>query len=171
MDSILVVFYSNTGNSRRLAQLLSTQKGWPTGEVVEQHPRSSMLRSVLDSLLRRRPAVQYKGPDPTGFRTVVLVAPIWMYRLASPMRTFVHDWRKQLDRVAVLVTMGRRGGSNAAAEIGNILGHDPVLSEVVTARAIEDGSCAEAVNAFGDALVPPAGVPPVRPAVLSPEAG
>lgn len=174
MDSILIVFYSYTGNSRRLAQLLAAQRGWPVGEVLERRPRSGAfgyLRCAADSLLARRPAVKYEGPDPAGFATVVLVAPIWLGRLAGPMRSFVADKRESIRRAAVLTTMGSRGASNAVAEIARLLGKDPVLAEVVTARETEDGSCAAAVEAFGRALQAPADAPPVRPAMWSPEAG
>ena len=89
MDGILVVFYSYTGTSRRLVQLLCSQLGWPSGEIVEERTRSGAsgtLRCMADSLLRRQPRIRYQGPDPRDFGTVVLVSPIWAYRLASPMR-------------------------------------------------------------------------------------
>ncbi|MEO8656503.1 MAG: flavodoxin, partial [Ramlibacter sp.] len=105
MDTILVVCYSYTGTTRRLARLLCSHQGWPLGEIVEEHPRSGAfgtLRCVLDSLLRRHPAVRYEGPDPADFHTVVLVSPVWMYRLAGPMRSFVARHREALRHVAVI---------------------------------------------------------------------
>jgi hypothetical protein len=170
MDSTLVVAYSYTGNSRRLAQLLCAQKGWPLGEVIEERPRAGAwgtLRCILDSALRARPTVHYRGPEPADFRTVVLVAPIWVGQLAGPMRAFVNAYRDRLQRVALIVTMGGQGASNAVAEVARILGRDPVLTEAVTARAVEDGSCALAVNAFGTALLPPQSGVPLRVAMGS----
>ena len=79
MDSILVVCYSYTGVSRRAAQLLSSHHGWPLGEIADARPRGTW-RCVLDSLLRRRPEIHYRGPDPGDFRTVVLVAPSFATR-------------------------------------------------------------------------------------------
>lgn len=174
MAGTLIVFYSYTGNSRRLAQLLAAQRDWPVGEVVEKHPRSSgmwgFLRCAADSLFHRRPSVSYQGPEIADFGTVVLVAPIWLGQLAGPMRSFAASNRAWIKRAAVLTTMGGRGASNAVAEIAQILGKDPVLTEVVTAREVGDGSCAAAVEAFGKALQVPADAPPVRPVTWSPEA-
>src|SRR5512134_1207779 len=101
MDSIMVVCYSYTGISRRAAQLLCSHHGWPLGEISEVRSRGT-LRCVLDSLLRRRPEIRYQGPDPADFRTVVLVSPIWMYRLAGPMRSFVARHQATLGRVAAI---------------------------------------------------------------------
>ena len=158
MDSLLVVCYSYTGTARRLAELLCSHHGWPLGEVVEEHPRAGAmgtLRCVADSLLRRHPAVRYQGPDPQDFRTVVLLAPIWIYRLAGPMRSFVTTHRESLRRVALVLTMGSGGASNAVAEIAHVLGHAPILVGAFTTREVEDGSGIARLLAFGDALLPP----------------
>lgn len=174
MGSTLIVFYSLTGNSRRLAQLLAAQTGWPVGEVLEERPRTAgplgFLRCVLDSIFHRSPAVRYQGPEPASFANLVLIAPIWARELAGPMRSFVAGRQDRAQRIAVLTTMGGRGGSNAVAEIGRIAGRDPVLSEVVTAREVEDGSCARAVEAFSRAVDRAAPGKPLRPATWSPVA-
>jgi hypothetical protein len=175
MSRTLVVFYSYTGNSRQLAKLLSAQHGWPVGEVFEQHPRSGgmtgFLRCVADSLFHLRPAVIYRGPDPADYKTVVLVSPVWLQQLCGPMRSFLRDKRDRIVRAAVFSTMGGRGASNAVAEIANILGRDPIVAEVATARDVEDGSCAAAAEAFGNSVALPGDATPARPAVWSPEAG
>lgn len=158
MDSILVVCYSSTGVSKRAAQLLCSQRGWPLGEVADVKPRAGAagtLRSVLDSLLRRKPPIRYTGPDPADFRTVVLVAPVWACSLAGPMRSFVADNADQLRRVAVVSTMGSAGASGAVAEVARYLGRAPVLAAAFTQRELEDGSGTHRLLAVGDDLVPP----------------
>jgi hypothetical protein len=158
MDTVLVVCYSYTGTARRLAQLLCSHHGWPLGEVVEEHRRagaSGTLRCILDSLLRRHPAVRYEGPDPADFRTVVLLSPIWMYRLAGPMRSFVAARREALRHVAVIFTMGFGGASNAVAEIAHVLGHAPVLVGTFTQQEVETGDGTSRLLALGDRLLPP----------------
>ena len=154
MDSILVVCYSYTGISRRAAELLCSHHGWPLGQITEVVVARGAWRCVLDSWLRRQPQIRYEGPDPADFHTVVLVAPIWMYRLAGPMRSFVARQRESLRRVAVITTMNSGGASNAVAEIAHLLGHDVIHTAAFTAREIEDGSGTGRLLAFGDALVP-----------------
>ena len=153
MDSIMVVCYSHTGTSRRAAQLLASHHGWPLGEIRDVGRRGT-LRCVVESLLRRRPAIRYEGPAPGDFRTVVLVAPIWVWQLAAPMRSFVAEHGAQLRRVAAVVTMGSEGASNAFAEIAHLLGHPPIASAAFLQREIEDGSATERLLAFGDQLQP-----------------
>lgn len=174
MSKILVVTYSYTGTCRRLTQLLCSQQGWPSAEILEQKQRSGASgtwRCILDSWLRRHPKIRYAGPDPKNFDAVVLVSPVWAYRLASPMRSFVSLYRKSLPDVAVVSVMGGRGAQNAIAEISQIIGYSPILSAAFTAREICDGSCASRLQVIGDAVGTREDTQfTIRPTVWSPQA-
>ena len=173
-ERTLIVFYSNTGTSRRVADLLASKFKWPCGEISETRSRTGaagMLRCVMDSLLKRHPAIRYEGPDTRGFETVVLVAPIWLAELAGPMRSFVREHARGLKRVAVISVMGGQGATNAFAEIDRILGRPPILSTSFTARVVDDGSYSSALEVFGNAVRDSAMKnETVRPATLSPSA-
>ena len=155
MSKILVVVYSHTGTSRRLSEQLCSRLGWQLAEVVEERPRRGILgmwRCVLDSLLRRRPAIHYDGPFPRNFDAVVLVSPIWLGRLAGPMRSFVTTRRDHLPDVAVISVAGATGDFAAAAEIADLVGETPIISTTFTAQEIEDGTCTGRLQFFGAAL-------------------
>jgi flavodoxin len=153
MGKILVVSYSFTGTSRQLANTLARLQGWTAAEIADQRPGRNNWRCVLDSLLRRRPPIRYDGPAPEPFDAVVLVAPIWAYRLAGPMRSFVAQYRDRLPAaVHVVSAMGGSGAPNAVAEIGQLLGRSPIFTTAFLAREVEDGSCAARLHAFGAAV-------------------
>lgn len=173
-DRTLIVCYSNTGTSRRVADLLASKFQWQSGEVSETRSRAGgagLLRCITDSLFRRHPAIRYEGPAPQAFDIVVLIAPIWLYRLAGPMRTFVHDHAAGLRRVAVISVMGGRGATNAFAEIDQLLGRPPELSTSFTAHEVDDGSYSSGLEVFGRAVRDSTQKDEsVRPAMLSPSA-
>ncbi|MCI5068233.1 flavodoxin, partial [Acidovorax sp.] len=126
MDSILVVFYSYTGVSRRAAQLIAAHYDWPMGEIRDARLRAGFLgglRCLLDSLFRRRPAIRYEGPDPAGFRTVILISPIWAYRMAGPMRSFLAERGARIRRFAQVTLMNAVGSSQAVVEAQQLIGH------------------------------------------------
>jgi flavodoxin len=171
MGKVLVVCYSHTGTSRQLATTLGRLRGWAVAELTEPKPGRSDWRCVLDSLLRRKPSIHYDGPAPQEFDAVVLVAPIWVYRLAGPMRSFVAQYRDRLPPVAVVSAMGGEGAPNAVAEIGRLLGRSPIFSTAFLQREVQDGSCAHRLSAFAEAVDKAVvGQDVLRPAVLSPRA-
>jgi hypothetical protein len=174
MSKVLVIAYSYTGTSRQLSRVMCAQQNWPLGEVTDAIARSGAWgtwRCLLDSWLRRRPPIHYTGPDPRRFDAVVLVAPIWAYRLAGPMRSFVAMRHDDLPPFAVVSVLGSRGAANAVAEIARLSGRTPLLSAAFVTREVEDGSCAARLRAFGQAVAAAAmDREPVRPAVWSPKA-
>lgn len=174
MSNVLVIFYSYTGTCRRVAELLCSQQSWPMGEIQETRPRrgaAGTWRCLLDSALRRQPPIGYSGPPPEDFDVVVLVAPIWMQRLAGPMRSFAEQFGAYLPRVAVVSVMGGTGAPDAIAEISRFVKRAPVLSISLSMREVDDGSCAARLQAFGAAVSgADESAPIVRPVVLSPSA-
>lgn len=155
MDSILVVFYSYTGVSRRAAQLIAAHHDWPIGEIRDAHRRAGFvggLRCVLDSLLRRRPSIRYDGPDPGNFRTVILISPIWAYQMAGPMRSFLAENAPHIRRFAQVTLMNAVGASNAVAEAQRLIGRPALLTTEFLSREFEDGSGTAHLLRFGDTL-------------------
>lgn len=155
MGKVLVVTYSLTGTSRRLAQQLCSQQAWPMGEIREARTRkgmSGMLRCLLDSWLKRTPEVAYAGPPPIAFDTVVLVSPIWAYRLAGPMRSFVSSRQKQLPDVALISVMGGAGAQQAEAEVVGLLGRPLILSTSFKQKEVQARACTDHLKAFASAL-------------------
>ena len=174
MSKILAVVYSYTGTSRRLAQLLAAQQQWPLGEVRDARPRSGSAgtaRCLLDSLFHRCPEIRYEGPNPTEFDAVVLISPIWAYRLAGPMRSFVEELSASLRNVAMISVMGESGAPNAIAEVTRLIGRPPLLNAAFKSREVEDGSCAGRLQAFGRAVQESGDSSlVVRPSIWSPQA-
>lgn len=155
MSKILVVCYSYTGTGLALARELCSQQGWQKAEIALVHPRSGKSgywRCVLDSLLRSRPAIRYDGPLPRDFEAVVLISPIWAFRLASPMRSFIARRRDHLPEVAVISVMGGAGAPNAVAEVGRLLGRAPIRSASFTMQEVEEGDCRARLQSFAAEL-------------------
>jgi len=176
MDGVLVVVYSLTGTGQRVAKLLEQTRGWRVAQIRDLHRRAGWLgnlRCMLDSLMRRKPAIEYLGPDPAGFAAVVLVSPVWMLRMAGPMRSFLAHYGHSVQDAAIVCVMGGSGAPNVAAEAGAYLNHAPLLSTFFTAREVEDGSCAARVGVFAGALEAMLRGPQtaLREAQWSPQAG
>jgi hypothetical protein len=155
MTKILVVCYSYTGTSLQLARELCTLQGWRKADIALAQPRrgrSGYWRCVLDSVLRRKPRIRYDGPAPSEFDALVLVSPIWAFRLASPMRSFLAQHRDQLPEVAVISVMGGAGARNAVSEVGRLIGRLPIRNAAFTMQEVEETDCHANLQSFADAL-------------------
>jgi len=156
MSDVLVVFHSRTGHCRELARLMSEQRGWALAEVAWPGEAPSYARCAKQALLRGHPEIHYEGPDPLAYDVVVLVSPVWCWRLCPPMRSFIRLMEGRLAGVAVLSCMGGSGADNAVAEVEHLI-HRRVVAQLALRQAEVDAGRYGALKAFADEVAARAG--------------
>jgi flavodoxin len=149
MSDVLVVFHSRTGHCRDLARLMSEQRGWELAEIAWPGEQPSYARCAKEAFLRGHPEIRYHGPDPAAYDVVVLVSPVWCWRLCPPMRSFIRTMAGKLGGVAVLSCMGGSGASNAFAEVEQLI-HRPVVAKLALRQSDVDTGRFESLQAFAD---------------------
>ena len=94
--------------------------------------------------------IRYVGPNPSKFDAVVLVSPIWCWKLCPPMRRFIRSMHGKLGNVAVLTCMGGSGAANAVAEVARLI-HRPVVAQLALRQAqVEAGQHDDALRRFAE---------------------
>ncbi|HEY9026341.1 MAG TPA: flavodoxin [Burkholderiaceae bacterium] len=150
MADILVVFHSRSGHCRMIAEALSQKRGWSLGEIVYLQGAPSYGHCARDALLRREPEIRYKGPNPSRFEVVVLVSPVWCWRLCPPIRSFLRSMHGKVGNVAVVSCMGGSGAANAVAEVERLAHRKAVATLALRQDQVESGLHTEQLQAFAD---------------------
>ena len=151
----LVVCYSRTGNTRRLARMIADALGATCEEIVDRDPRRGImgyLRSGKEASFRRRARIEPTLHAPGAFDLVVIGTPVWRLSLSSPVRTWLEDHKAGLPQVAFICTMGSFGSGGAFRQMREVTGKEPVATLALTARDLEGRDAAAAVAAFADRL-------------------
>lgn len=151
MNELLVVYYSRTGTSRQVAQQLARMAKGHLGEVVDKLPRVGLwgdMRCIVDALLHRTPRMRYAGPTPSHYRSIVLVAPVWMQHVAAPMRSFLRRGLPLPERLGIVCVTAREGGSRAVQEMADGAGSIPLTTLVLQQRKVRDGSATMELQRF-----------------------
>ncbi len=106
----LVVFYSLTGKSRRVAEWLAAGLRAEMEEIVELRPRDFALRGIvrsgLDSLLFRRPPIRPMNHREEIFDRIILSCPVWGGRIAGPARTWLHRYGRRARSLGLALLSG-----------------------------------------------------------------
>ncbi len=150
-EAVLIVYDSRTGTARQVAQRLAAQSGWALAEVGDLRPRAGFsgdARCVLENVLRMRASYRYEGPALDGFEQVIVIAPVWAGRLASPMRIFLADRLLFPVRLSAVCVMAARGAFNAIEEIAGLTSTllAPVLA--LLQRDVASGLSQDEISGF-----------------------
>jgi len=134
---VLVVYYSRTGATRRLAEALANALQADIEPINDRESRSGIfgyLRSVAESLQKRGAPIEPMKTDPASYDLVVIGTPVWAWSVSSPVRSYLAAYRGRLPDVAFFCTMGGRGSERAFEEMQAIAGKAPRAGCAVTAR-------------------------------------
>jgi hypothetical protein len=173
MTKVLILHYSRTGTVRRAAQQLQKISGWAIGEVRDPTPRVGLigdLRCMLDSVFGRSAPYVYDGPPVEDFGRWVVLAPIWVDGLASPMRAMMRDIAHHGRPVSLVGVMARTSAFRAADEVTTIDGREPHPVLALKQSDVLDGHCLAELGGLVDTVNALDAEPVVtRPIWLSPE--
>ncbi|MCW5632928.1 MAG: flavodoxin [Rubrivivax sp.] len=138
---VLVVYYSRTGHTRRLAERLAQAFGDRPRAIRERGSRRGpfgYLRSLVEAVGGREAAIDVTHPSPAGYDLVLIGTPIWGWHLSSPVRAFARCHAKQIRRAAFFCTMGGAGDRQAFAELEQLLGRRAEATLALTEQDVAD---------------------------------
>jgi menaquinone-dependent protoporphyrinogen IX oxidase len=124
MKKALIVFYSRSGYTRRIAKRLAQALNADIEEIVEAHSRAGAFgfaRSIFEALMTRLPRIAPARHDPRAYETVVIGTPVWAAHVSSPVRTYLLQHAVEFRRVGLFCTVGASGAEETLAEMAGLL--------------------------------------------------
>ena len=147
----LVVYYSRTGNTRKLAEMISSALGAESEEIRDQSNRTGILgylRSGKEAVLGHTTPIDASDRDFTGFDVVIVGTPVWASSVSSPVRTFLGKQPAKLSRVAFFCTMGGSGSGSTFRQMEQICGRAPVATMAASQREMSGTTLTQKVQEF-----------------------
>lgn len=150
--NVLLVYYSRSGQTRKLAHEI--RKSLPASkieEIQEIKNRKGMLgymQSAFEAMVGSSPVIEPLQSDPSQFDVVVLACPVWMGRIASPMRTYLLKMESKLSKVAFVVTEGGSGGNRALLQMRDLCRKIPLAELIVTETELTKKVPTESIKLF-----------------------
>ncbi len=89
---VLVVYYSRSGTTRKVAQCIAAALQCDSEEIVEGRSRSGILgylRSVIEARRQTPARVALPVRDPSTYDVIVVGTPVWAWSVSSPVRAYM----------------------------------------------------------------------------------
>jgi NAD(P)H-dependent FMN reductase len=153
--NVLIVYYSRSGVTARVAKALTAQLDADVEEIVERSDRSGALgfvRSIIDVLSERPAKISAVKHDPSSYELVVIATPVWAHRVAAPVHTWVTAYRASLHRIAFLCTLGGSGAESALGQMTRICGRPLAAQCTINSHDIKSGAEPRLLDLFAERL-------------------
>lgn len=155
MKRCLVVYYSWTGATAKVAKAVAAALTADVEEIKEARPRRGLfafLRSGMEASRKMIPAIQPSARDASGYDVVVLGFPVWAHDIASPMRAYLEREKSKLGTIAAFCTLGGSGADAAFQSIAAVCGRTPISMLSLTSGELAADRWRDRVCAFADAV-------------------
>jgi flavodoxin len=127
----LVVYYSLSGTTRRLAERVAEEFGADLAEVRASRYRRGLLvyfRGGSDSLRGRLPPIEVSGQPAQSYDFVLLMAPVWAGHASPPIRAYLAENRGEFKRTGFVLTYRGSCPARAFEEMTEIAGVKPEIA-------------------------------------------
>ncbi|VVB98218.1 Flavodoxin domain protein [uncultured archaeon] len=152
---ILVVFYSRTGNTRRVAEAIADNLKCDIEEIKEPRDRAGImgyLSAGRDAGMGWKTELKDLEKKTADYDLVIVGTPIWSFTLSSPVRTHMMLNKGKFKNAAFFCTYGGNGSERAFAEMEKEGGIKPLATLEVRERELPNLSYLEKVRKFTDSL-------------------
>ena len=147
----LVVYYSRTGTTRRVAEALAQKLGADIEEIVDRKRRAGVLGFIVsgkDAHLQRLTQIEEPRRNPEAYDLVTLGTPVWAFTMSCPVRTYIARFKDRLPAVAFLLTTGGTGIESTFKDMTQLCGKQPVAQLGLKQRHVRKGDWDQAVEEF-----------------------
>ena len=128
----LVVFYTRTGTSWKVAQEIAKSINADLEELIDLENRRGIIgfiKSGIDAIRKKRASLKQTEKDPSAYDLVILGTPVWGSNLSTPLRTYIDDNKNLLKNIALFCTAGgdsERYASKCLNDLEELTGQKPV---------------------------------------------
>jgi flavodoxin len=151
MKKILIIFYSRTGVTKKIAEVIKRRLGAESEEIISLKNRQGAIGYLLSGLEASRKTLAKIKPaviNPADYDLVIIGTPIWAWNLSSPVRAYLTEQSGKFKKVAFFCTMGGSGDDKAFAEMEKICGLKPLATLALTTKKVMTNDYEIEINDF-----------------------
>jgi flavodoxin len=148
---ILVVFYSRTGNTKKIGEAIAKELNCDTEQIMDVKSRmgvSGFLRSGIEAEKERLVLIKDTKKDPSAYDMVIIGSPVWASKMSSPVRTYIAKNKDRFKRVAFFITCSSSENEPVFKGMEDLCGKKPLAVLLVTEKQIKSGEYAGKVREF-----------------------
>ena len=136
----LVVFYSRTNVTKKLAEAIANETGADIEEIVPQVKyagKVGYMRGGKDAISEKIIDLNQLKFNPEDYGLVYLGVPVWAGKAANPMISYIKQNEGKFNDVKFFVTAGGSGFDGTFAQLEKYVGKSPLKTLSLTTKQVK----------------------------------
>lgn len=138
---VLVVYYSKTGNTERVAKDVASALHADIEKVIDKKKRKGFFAffvSGRDAMKKRKTELGPLQKDPADYDLVVLGTPVWAWNITPAIRTYLDMNKEKLKNTAYFITAGGTPAEKIIPSCEEVTGKKCLAYAGFTAKDLRD---------------------------------
>jgi flavodoxin len=153
--SILIIFYSRTGTTKKVANLIAENLNCDSEEIFDTKNRKGFfgyIKSAIDAIRKKLTTLEEINKNPESYDLIGIGTPIWASNMSTPIRTYIVENKEKFKKVAFFCTEGGRGGEKCFERMAKLCDKDPVATLEIKTKEIKKETHLEKIEEFKNKL-------------------
>lgn len=147
----LVVFYSRTGHTKKIGEIISNEANWEYEEILDTKKRAGFIRFIkcgMDATRKKTTIIKEIDKDPELYDLIILGTPVWNKRMPPATRTYINENKNKIKKVAFFCTEGGKGGPQVFESMATLCDKIPTATLEITRKEIKKNLHADKIKQF-----------------------
>ncbi len=153
---ILIVYYSRTGTTKKVAEKIRGGLNCDIEEIIPVKNHKGILGFFLcgkESTQKILPTINLAIKNPADYDLIILGTPIWALSISSPMRAYLENNKEKFKKLAFFCTMGGTGNEQVCAEIEKICGKKTLTRMALQTKEAQSKESLEKIEGFIKSII------------------
>jgi flavodoxin len=158
----LVVFYSRTGITRKVAESIRENLKCDLEALVDLKDRKGPIGFVVsckDGFMKKPTDIKQAQKDPKDYDLVILGTPVWAGTMSCATRTYIQQNKDKFKSIAFFCTAGGGSMDSTFNHMERESGKAPLAMLGLKASQVKKGKFMDEVSQFTNKLVKSSGEP------------
>lgn len=147
----IVIYYSRSSNTKKIAQVISEQINADIEEIVDTDQRGGVIgfiRSGFQAVYDKLTKIQDIKSNLDEYEIVILGTPVWAGKPSTPATTFLKKYHTKIKNLAVVITHGSPTNEypGAISFIENAAGKKVIKSLSVPTNIVKDNNFSDVIS-------------------------
>ncbi|MBL7060719.1 MAG: hypothetical protein ISS13_02660 [Actinobacteria bacterium] len=148
---ILVVFYSRSGRTKKVAEAISEILKCDKEEIFDIKSREGIvgfLSAGTDANLRRLTVIKEIKNNPSLYDLVIIGTPVWSSNISTPIRTYLSLHKEGFKNIAFFCTRLGSDAEKVFTDMKNLSQKTPLALLQLTSREVARDQYMQKVKEF-----------------------
>ncbi|TYT24002.1 flavodoxin [Dictyoglomus thermophilum] len=132
MSHILIIYYSWSGNTRKIARIIQKEVGGDMVEIIPENPYPSSYNATVEQAKKEikmdyKPPIKTKIEDIEKYDIIFVGTPNWWSTIAPPVATFLTQHNLSGKTIIPFITHGGGGQGRVVSDIKRLCPESKVL--------------------------------------------